>query len=45
MTVAAVILAATTESALADADGTVVRRLDFIFAEEEMREALDLVAG
>ena len=30
---------------VADADGTVVRRLDFIFAEEEMREALDLVAG
>jgi hypothetical protein len=30
---------------VADADGTVVRRLDFIFAEEEMREALDLVAS
>lgn len=30
---------------VADGDGTVVRRLDFIFAEEEMRDALDLVAG
>lgn len=30
---------------VADADGTVIRRLDFIFAEEEMREALELVAG
>ena len=30
---------------VADADGPVVRRLDFIFAEEEMREALDLVAS
>mgnify|MGYP001816958619 FL=1 len=30
---------------VADRDGTVVRRLDFIFAEEEMRSALDQVAG
>jgi hypothetical protein len=30
---------------VADAGGTVVRRLDFIFAEEEMRQALDLVTG